>query len=219
MCTLTFEKHLRSWFKLIVEIHFCSLELEKKTKVQRIKLFFPPQHLLGKMLNLTNIWSVNKQIEKPRGNMWKITGCGGRVGAVFEYVLVAWSVGPVLTKHLISLIKRTLAWYVLHSGESGHAPSLHSPPLSHTHSRTAINHNNTKHREGKEGERESKFWAKYQETVCCDPVKTRQETAFEAQQKHTVKDVFVVTDHRLVCLSSYSLKRKGQSPCKRLSCI
>lgn len=41
--------------------------------------------------------------------MRKITGCGGRVGAVFGYVLVAWSVGPVLTKHLISLIKRTLA--------------------------------------------------------------------------------------------------------------
>lgn len=37
--------------------------------------------------------------------MWKIKGCWGVVGVVLEDVLVAWSVGPVPTKHLISLIK------------------------------------------------------------------------------------------------------------------
>lgn len=40
--------------------------------------------------------------------MRKIKGCRGVVGVVFEDVLVAWSAGPVPTKHLISLIKRNL---------------------------------------------------------------------------------------------------------------
>lgn len=88
-------------------------------------------------------------MKKPKGNMWKIKGCRGGVGVALEDVLVAWSVGPVPTKHLISLIKRTLAWYVLNSGDSGHVPSLHSPPLSHTHPDAAINHNNTRNKREK----------------------------------------------------------------------
>ena len=87
---------------------------------------------------------IIKGDKSSKGNLWKIKGCRGGVGVVLEDVLVAWSVGPVPTKHLISLIKRTLAWYVVNSGDSGHAPSLHSPPLSHTHPDTAISHNNTR---------------------------------------------------------------------------
>lgn len=69
-------------------------------------------------------------------------------------------------------------------------PSRHSPPLSHTHPGTAIDYNNMRH-----GKKESKFWANSQDAPFCDPVKTRQETVFEAQQRLTVKDVSAVTDH------------------------
>lgn len=81
--------------------------------------------------------------------MWKIKGCRGGVGVALEDVLVAWSVGPVPTKHLISLIKRTLAWYVVNSGDSGHVPSLHSPPHSHTHPDAAISHSNMRNKREK----------------------------------------------------------------------
>lgn len=84
------------------------------------------------------------------------------------------------------------------------AKSLLTSSLPHTFERC---HQPQQH-EPKRREREGKFWANYQETVCCDPAKTRQETVFEMQQKHTVKDVFAVPDHRLFCLSSYSLNRK-----------
>ena len=39
---------------------------------------------------------------------WKIKGCRGGVGVVLEDVIMAWTMGPVPTKPLISLIKRTL---------------------------------------------------------------------------------------------------------------
>lgn len=141
--------------------------------------------------------------------MWKIKGCRGGVGVVLEDV-VAWSVGPVPTKHLISLIKRTLAWYVLNSGDSGHVPSLHSPPLSHTHPDAAISHSNMRNK------REKANSGQILKTFLpCDPAKTRQETVFEAQQRLTVKDVSAVTDYRLSCLSSQSEKHI-QSPLDRV---
>lgn len=100
-----------------------------------------------------NVASVSNAIIKGdknlKGNMWKIKGCRGGVGVVLEHVIMAWSVGPVPTKPLISLIKRTLVWYVMNSGESGHVPSLHSPPLSHTLPGAAINHNNMRNKREK----------------------------------------------------------------------
>lgn len=140
---------------------------------------------------------IIKGDKSSKGNLWKIKGCRGGVGVELEDVLVAWSVGPVPTKHLISLIKRTLAWYVANSGDSGHAPSLHSPPLSHTHPDTAISHNNTRDKREK-----ANFWASSQDVLLCDPAKTRQETVFEARQRLTVRDVSAVTDHRLSCSPS-----------------
>ena len=84
-----------------------------------------------------NVASVSDVIIKgdksSEGNMWKIKGCRGGVGVVLEDVLVAWSVGPVPTKHLISLIKRTLAWCVLNSGGLGpRAKSALTSSLPHT---------------------------------------------------------------------------------------
>lgn len=57
-------------------------------------------------------------------------GCRRGVGVALKEVLVERSVGPLPTKHSIRLIKRTLARSAANSGDSGHAPSLHSPPLS-----------------------------------------------------------------------------------------
>lgn len=91
---------------------------------------------------------IIKGDKSSQGNMWKIKGCRGGVGVVLEDV-VAWSVGPVPTKHLISLIKTTLAWYVLNSGDSGHVPNLHSPPLSHTHPDATISHSNMRNKREK----------------------------------------------------------------------
>lgn len=111
---------------------------------------------------------IIKGDRNPKGNMWKIKGCRGGVGVVIEDVLMAWSVGPVPTKHLISLIKRTLAWYILNSGESGHVPSLYSPPLSPTHIQAPPSATkNTSKRE------KVTFCTNSQNAVLSDPAKTR----------------------------------------------
>lgn len=133
-------------------ISYCGLSKGNKSSINVIS-----QHFTGKNIHWQtvreNVASVSdvmiKGDKNPKGNMWKIKGCRGGVGVELEDVLVAWSVGPVPTKHLISLIKRTLAWYVLNSGDSGRVPSLHSPPLSHTHPDTAINHNNMRNKREK----------------------------------------------------------------------
>lgn len=100
-------------------------------------------------------------MKTPKGNMWKIKGCRGGVGVVLEDVLVAWSVGPVPTKHLISLIKRTLAWCVVNSGGTQATCQVCTHlPLSHTHPDAAISHRNMRNK----GEK-SKFWANSQEAL------------------------------------------------------
>jgi len=113
--------------------------------------------------------------------MWKIKGCRGGVGVVLEDVLMAWSMGPVPTKHLISLIKRTLAWYVRNSGESGHVPSLHSPPLSHTLPGTAINHHNNNTRKRREKVNSERIL----KTICFVIQQTGSSSTAEARcQRH-----------------------------------
>lgn len=162
-----FQKSLKIW-KLFLFI-FCKIRFAWECNANKQLLMWwlskgnkgsinvISQHFTGKNIRWQtvreNVASVSdviiKGAEKPQRKHVKDKGMQRGVGVVLEDVLVAWSVGPVPTKHLISLIKRTLAWYVLNSGDSGHVPSLHSPPLSHTHPDAAINHNNMKNKREK----------------------------------------------------------------------
>lgn len=61
-----------------------------------------------------------------------IKGYRARVGGMYEDLLVVQSVGPVATKHLISLIKRPWQDPLRTLGLRPHAKTALTSPLSHT---------------------------------------------------------------------------------------
>lgn len=68
--------------------------------------------------------------------MWMLKGYRARVGGMYEDVLVVKSVGPVATKHLISLIKRPLAGSSKNSGTQATCQDCtHLPSLAHRQTR------------------------------------------------------------------------------------
>lgn len=68
--------------------------------------------------------------------MWMLKGYRARVGGMYEDVLVVQSVGPVATKHLISLIKRPLAGSSRNSGTQATCQDCtHLPSLAHRQTR------------------------------------------------------------------------------------
>lgn len=112
-------------------------------------------------------------------------------------VLVAWSVGPVPTKHLIGLIKKNLGMILFERwGVRPRARSVLTSSLPHTsrHCHQLQQHDakNTRERERMKANSGQILNTLFSYTA---KKKKRQETQFEAQLKLTVKDASTVSVH------------------------
>lgn len=86
--------------------------------------------------NVVSVSDVMIKGDNSLMEMWMIKGYRARVGGMYEDVLVVQSVGPVATKHLISLIKRPLAGSSRNSGTQATCQDCtHLPSLAHRQTR------------------------------------------------------------------------------------
>lgn len=84
-----------------------------------------------------------------------LKGYRARVGGMYEDVLVVQSVGPVATKHLISLIKRPLAGSSKNSGTQATCQDCTHLPSLRTQTDTAISQSTTSNRRKESSETNS----------------------------------------------------------------